>query len=117
LPDQGIRSLSVEKLTIFGRSCQYGEKRTIPPPNRLSVHFTANMKDDRILPYMKKKALFIGRFAPPHKGHIEAIINLASEFDEVVIGLGSCYEVGSPRHPFQAVYREKMILFSLYETG
>ena len=66
---------------------------------------------------MKKKALFIGRFAPPHKGHIEAIINLASGFDEVVIGLGSCYEVGSPRHPFLAVYREKMILLSLHETG
>jgi nicotinamide-nucleotide adenylyltransferase len=66
---------------------------------------------------MKKKALFIGRFAPPHKGHIEAIINLASEFDEVVIGLGSCYEVGSPRHPFLAIYREKMILLSLYEMG
>jgi nicotinamide-nucleotide adenylyltransferase len=66
---------------------------------------------------MKKKALFIGRFAPPHKGHIEAIINLASEFDEVVIGLGSCYEVGSPRHPFLAIYREKMILLSLHEMG
>jgi nicotinamide-nucleotide adenylyltransferase len=66
---------------------------------------------------MKKKALFVGRFAPPHKGHIEAINNLASEFDEVVIGLGSCYEVGSPRHPFLAVYREKMILLSLHETG
>jgi nicotinamide-nucleotide adenylyltransferase len=66
---------------------------------------------------MKKKALFIGRFAPPHKGHIEAIINLVSEFDEVVIGLGSCYEVGSPRHPFLAIYREKMILLSLYEMG
>jgi nicotinamide-nucleotide adenylyltransferase len=66
---------------------------------------------------MKKKALFIGRFAPPHKGHIEAIINLVAEFNEVVIGLGSCYEVGSPRHPFLAIYREKMILFSLHEMG
>ena len=66
---------------------------------------------------MKKKALFVGRFAPVHKGHIEAIINLASEFDEVVVGLGSCYEVGSPRHPFLAIYREKMILLSLHEMG
>jgi nicotinamide-nucleotide adenylyltransferase len=67
--------------------------------------------------FVKKKALFVGRFAPPHKGHIEAIIKLVSEFDEVLIGLGSCYEVGSPRHPFLAVYREKMILLSLHEMG
>lgn len=64
-----------------------------------------------------KKALFIGRFAPAHKGHIQAIINLLNDFDEVVIGLGSCYEVGSARHPFLAHFREKMILQSLYIDG
>ena len=61
-----------------------------------------------------KKAFFIGRFTPPHKGHIEAILKLVNEFDEVVIGLGSCYEVGNPRHPFLAIHREKMLLLSLF---
>lgn len=64
-----------------------------------------------------KKALFIGRFAPLHKGHVEAIMELTKHFDEVVIGIGSCYEVGSPRHPFLAIHREKMILSSLYHSG
>lgn len=63
------------------------------------------------------KALFIGRFAPPHKGHIEAIMKLTENFEEVVIGLGSCYEAGSPRHPFLAIFREKMLISSLYNEG
>lgn len=60
-----------------------------------------------------KKAFFIGRFTPPHKGHIKAIENLIENFDEVVIGIGSCYEVGTERHPFLALFREKMLLNSL----
>ena len=62
---------------------------------------------------MEKVALFIGRFAPPHKGHIVAIKNLLKTNDKVVIGLGSCYNVGISRHPLLAVFREKMILSSL----
>ena len=34
-------------------------------------------------------ALFIGRFAPAHKGHIAAVKKLLSEYDKVIIGLGS----------------------------
>lgn len=63
------------------------------------------------------KAIFIGRFAPPHKGHIEAILKLTEQFDEVFIGLGSCYEVGSSRHPFLAIHREKMLISSLFYSG
>ena len=39
-----------------------------------------------------KTALFIGRFAPSHKGHIEAIMKMLDSYDKVIIGLGSCYE-------------------------
>lgn len=65
----------------------------------------------------KKKAFCIGRWAPSHKGHVEFIMNLTKEFDEVHIGIGSCYEVGNKRHPLLAIFREKMLLLSLYHAG
>ena len=64
-----------------------------------------------------KTALFIGRFAPAHKGHIEAIMKMLNSYDKLVIGLGSCYESGTKRHPFLAIFREKMLLLSIQEQG
>lgn len=64
-----------------------------------------------------KTALFIGRFAPPHKGHINAIIKMLNTYDKLVICLGSCYEIGSNRHPLLAVFREKMLLLSIALEG
>lgn len=66
---------------------------------------------------MRKIAYVIGRFSPPHKGHILFMLWLLSKFDEIIIGIGSCYEVGSPRHPLLAFMREKMILQSLVHEG
>jgi bifunctional NMN adenylyltransferase/nudix hydrolase len=65
----------------------------------------------------KTVAYVIGRFSPPHKGHILFILWLLMNFDEVIIGIGSCYEVGSPKHPLLAFLREKMILWSLVHEG
>jgi nicotinamide mononucleotide adenylyltransferase len=62
-------------------------------------------------------AFFIGRFAPPHKGHIQSILKLVPSFSKIIIGLGSCYEVGSARHPLLAIFREKMMLASLKDAG
>ena len=62
-------------------------------------------------------ALFIGRFAPAHKGHVDAVMKLLNDYDRVVIGLGSCYEAGSQRHPLLAVFREKMLLLSIAQKG
>ena len=45
------------------------------------------------------------------------IINLANQHDRVVIGLGSCYNVGKERYPFLALHREKMLLSSLQFQG
>lgn len=64
-----------------------------------------------------KTALFIGRFAPAHKGHVSVIMRLLETYDRVVIGLGSCYDVGSRRAPLLAVFREKMLLLSIYNNG
>ncbi len=65
----------------------------------------------------KRKALCMGRWAPSHKGHIKFIMDLTRQFDEVHIGIGSCYEVGNSRHPLLAILREKMLLLSLYHEG
>lgn len=64
------------------------------------------------------KVIFIpGRFNPPHKGHISVFEWLLSISDRLVIGIGSCYEVGTARHPLLAIFREKMILASLAQKG
>lgn len=62
-------------------------------------------------------AFFPGRFAPAHKGHIQTIKKLTEKFDKVVIGIGSCYESGTERHPIYAVFREKIILSSIRNQG
>lgn len=65
----------------------------------------------------KTVAYAIGRFSPPHKGHILFLKWLLRRFDELIIGIGSCYEVGSSRHPLLAFFREKMLLESLIREG
>ncbi|NTW13435.1 MAG: NUDIX domain-containing protein [Candidatus Moranbacteria bacterium] len=64
-----------------------------------------------------RTAYVIGRFSPPHKGHILFMVWLLTQVDSLVIGIGSCYEVGVSKHPLLAVFREKMILWSLINEG
>jgi nicotinamide mononucleotide adenylyltransferase len=42
---------------------------------------------------------------------------LLQHFDRLVVGVGSCYEVGTVRHPLLASLREKMVLASLHAAG
>lgn len=67
---------------------------------------------------MKKEtvAFYPGKFFP-HWGHIMAMIWLLSRYDKLVVGIGSCYEVGSWRHPILAIFRQKMITLSLLAMG
>jgi nicotinamide mononucleotide adenylyltransferase/8-oxo-dGTP pyrophosphatase MutT (NUDIX family) len=58
-----------------------------------------------------------GRFSPPTRGHIQTMLWLLERFDRLVIGVGSCYEVGTVRHPLLASIREKMVLASLQAAG
>lgn len=58
-----------------------------------------------------------GRFSPPTRGHIQTMSWLLERFDRLVIGVGSCYEVGTVRHPLLASIREKMVLSSLHAAG
>ncbi|MBK7827019.1 NUDIX domain-containing protein [Nannocystis sp.] len=58
-----------------------------------------------------------GRFSPPTRGHIQTMLWLLDQYDRLVIGIGSCYEVGTVRHPLLASIREKMVLASLHAAG
>lgn len=66
---------------------------------------------------IKRKGFFPGRFNPTHKGHVATIKWLLLIFDELVIGIGSCYNAGTSRHPLLAQVREKMLAQSLLHEG
>jgi nicotinamide mononucleotide adenylyltransferase/8-oxo-dGTP pyrophosphatase MutT (NUDIX family) len=65
----------------------------------------------------KRVAYVIGRFEPLTMAHLLFFMYLNQEFDEVVIGIGSCFNSGEEKYPFLAVFREKMILLSLVLVG
>jgi nicotinamide-nucleotide adenylyltransferase len=58
-------------------------------------------------------ALFIGRFQPFHKGHLEVIKNLSKEYDKIIIGIGSSQYSNTKENPFTSEERRKMIKKSL----
>ncbi len=60
-----------------------------------------------------KRALFIGRFQPPHKGHINFIEKISKNFDEVIIGIGSSNKAYTFDNPFTVKEREEMFNESL----
>src|SRR3989338_10966709 len=55
------------------------------------------------------RALFIGRFQPLHKAHLEVIKNILEENDEIVIAIGSSQESNTKENPFSAEERKGMI--------
>ncbi len=63
------------------------------------------------------KALFIGRFQPFHKGHLKVVQSILSDFDEVIIGIGSSQYSNTYDNPFSGEEREKMIDSALFEAG
>jgi len=63
------------------------------------------------------KALFIGRFQPFHKGHLNIIQDISKKYDEVIIGLGSSQYANSLQNPFSSDERMQMIKLSLKEIG
>lgn len=63
----------------------------------------------------KKRALFIGRFQPPHNGHLEAIKKILGENDEIIIVVGSAQSSHSLDNPFTAGERILMLRSLLRE--
>lgn len=55
------------------------------------------------------RALFIGRFQPFHNGHFKVIKEIAKEYEEIIIGIGSAQESYTLDNPFTAGERYSMI--------
>ncbi|HVL86475.1 MAG TPA: nicotinamide-nucleotide adenylyltransferase [Candidatus Thermoplasmatota archaeon] len=65
----------------------------------------------------RRRALFIGRFQPFHLGHLEVVRAIASDFEVVIVGIGSAQESHTPDNPFTAGERHLMIQASLDAAG
>ncbi|MCD6421024.1 MAG: nicotinamide-nucleotide adenylyltransferase [Thaumarchaeota archaeon] len=64
-----------------------------------------------------KRGLFVGRFQPPHLGHIHAIKTALKECDELVIVIGSAQYSHTMENPFTAGERIEMLREALIEEG
>lgn len=65
---------------------------------------------------MVKRGLFVGRFQPFHKGHLEAIKDALKEVDELVIVVGSAQYSHRIDNPFTVGERIAMIREALEEA-
>jgi nicotinamide-nucleotide adenylyltransferase len=65
---------------------------------------------------MVKRGLFVGRFQPFHKGHLEAIKAVLKEVDELGVVIGSAQYSHRKDNPFTAGERVTMIRKALEEA-
>lgn len=63
------------------------------------------------------RGLFVGRFQPLHKGHLEAIKGVLRKVDELIIVIGSSQHSHTLENPFTAGERITMIHLALAEAG
>ena len=63
------------------------------------------------------RGLFIGRFQPFHKGHLEVIKEMASQVEKLIICIGSAQVSHTYEDPFTAGERHLMISESLNQAG
>lgn len=66
---------------------------------------------------MTNRGLYVGRFQPFHKGHLEAIKEVLNEIQELVIVIGSAQYSHNIHNPFTAGERLVMIRSALQEAG
>lgn len=64
-----------------------------------------------------RRALFPGRFQPPHWGHVYAVKEILKEVDEVVVVVGSAQFNYISKDPFTAGERVWMLREALREGG
>jgi nicotinamide-nucleotide adenylyltransferase len=65
---------------------------------------------------MANRGLFVGRFQPFHRGHLEAVKEILSKVDELVIAIGSAQYSHNIHNPFTAGERLVMIRRALQEA-
>lgn len=61
----------------------------------------------------ERKALFIGRFQPFHKGHLHVIEEIVDKLEYLIIGIGSAKMSYTVKNPFTGGERAMMIRNSL----
>ena len=61
------------------------------------------------------RGFYIGRFQPYHAGHHRVVEQIATEVDELVVGIGSAGDSHSAHNPFTAGERIEMITKALVE--
>ena len=66
---------------------------------------------------MERRGVFVGRFQPFHKGHLEVVKKIVNEVDELIIIVGSSQYSHRLDNPFTAGERITMIRKVLEETG
>lgn len=66
---------------------------------------------------MIMKALFIGRFQPFHRGHLQIIQHISSIYEHILIGVGSSQDSHTYDNPFSYEERKQMITETLREQG
>ena len=62
-------------------------------------------------------AVYIGRFQPPHKGHIESMCQALEIADKLIVLIGSANSSRDLRNPFSDYDRNTMITRALEERG
>lgn len=63
------------------------------------------------------RALLLGRFQPLHLGHVKVMEEVLSEFDGVIVALGSAQESHTPTNPFSAGERFSMVEMTASDAG
>ncbi len=66
---------------------------------------------------MPRRAVLVGRFQPFHLGHLSAVREILSEFDEAVLAIGSSQFSHTADNPFTAGERIEMARLALAEAG
>lgn len=66
---------------------------------------------------MVKRAVFVGRFQPFHRGHLEALRDILGKVDEVIIVVGSSQYSHRLDNPFTTGERITMIRRALEDEG
>jgi nicotinamide-nucleotide adenylyltransferase len=83
-----------------------------------------NMTDEQLLSLMElgippntfDTGLVIGRFQPPHYGHLFLMIQALRVCDRIVIGIGSA-NVINDKNPFPIDIRERLLREALHDLG
>ncbi len=69
------------------------------------------------MPSKGRRALFVGRFQPFHRGHLYLLKRILEDFHEVIVGVGSSQFSHQPENPFTFSERYEMIRLTLEEEG